>query len=156
MFKKTIINIILFVLLTFLICSLLWYGCSSLLINTLYDDLGSRDWQVQLPHGYYIQQIHRNRILLTKDLWSETSDIVVDRNIAAYCYSDRFIGIMCAKTGDSYSSNRHVFYLVDMHQKVLFGPFDDTEYQNLCNDNKFEESKQWIYTIPRPSSATYS
>ena len=88
--KKSQIFVGIFVvLLIVLIGSLIFRGCSALLLNHLYDDLKNRDWRIDLCNGYYIQKLNGSEIFLIKDGWSENSNIVTSNCVTAYCYQDQ-------------------------------------------------------------------
>ena len=138
------------ILLLFAVGCLLFHGCSSLLLQWLYDDLGNRDWCITLQYGYTIQQINGSKILLIKDSWRDNTNIVISQSIEAYCCNERYIGVMCS------NSSEKLFYIVDMHQSKLMGPFEDSEYKTVCIESKIANLNQWIYTSPRPSNALFT
>lgn len=155
--NKKILSIVLLVLTLLLIVIVLFHVCSALLLEKLYNDIGNRDWRIMLSNGYEIQKLNGNEILLIKDGWDKNTDIVISSSISAYCQGNRYLGVTCNNINSSVQTNSDdaFFYLIDMQNDVLFGPYTRTEYEQQCIGRNWEGLNQWISTEPRPSDALF-
>ena len=139
-----------------LICCILLYSCQFILINTLYTDLGNRDWQVDVYDGYIIQKLNGSEIILMKEGWSNTSSIVISNHIEAYCFNGYYIGVICAENTKTipHMETLAQYYIIDTQSKSLLGPYNASEYDIYCSNNQIQNLNQWIYTNSRPQNAT--
>ena len=147
------------VLLVVLLVSFAFRGCSYLLLKEIYEDVGGRDWKVTLVNGFEIWKLNGNDIILIKDNWSHSGNIVISNYINAYSYNEQFIGIWCAKDGASSllgaDSEEDIFYIIDSHQNVIVGQYTRTEYERYCIEHEILDLVDWVYTTPRPDDAIF-
>lgn len=134
-------------------------GCSVALLNKAYEDLGNRNWHVNLVNGYAIQQINHNEIYLINDSWSEHTNIVISDSISAYCYDEYYVAVKCLSVQPTDKLNRTStewrIYLVDMQHDVVHGPYTPDEYQEACLNYQISDLEQWISTSPTPPEASF-
>ena len=157
--KNKALQIILFLLIFVLLVCLLFHCCSVLLINRLYEDLGSRNWKIALNFGYEIQQVNSKKIVLVKDGWNDSTNIVIPFHVTFYCYNSQYAGLICRESPRNaqteFTSTGASYYLIDMKQDKLFGPFTENEYIEYCGNNQISDLDQWISTNPRPDEAVF-
>lgn len=147
--KRRIISIVVIVL---VLCSImLFYACKHLLSEVLYNELGNRNWYIELNEDYKIQQISGKDIVLIRQHANGPTEVVISHCIVAYCSDRNFVGFTCDA-----DSNNLCYYFLDLQQTVLYGPFNDiNEYYIFCNHNSFPVLNTWKKTFPKPNEATY-
>lgn len=150
--KKVIKPTILLLLIIFLAVGLFHWG-NSMLINKLHDDLGSRNWRVELDYGYTIQQISGNDIVLVKESSNKPTETIISSYITSFSRYGQFAGLLCLDTSAANQSQK-CYYILDMQKEILYGPYQTDAYHSFCDKQKIDLS-QWIDTNPRPESATF-
>lgn len=159
MMKKRVLPILLMALLLIFSINIIQSCVSSLFINSLYHDLGNRDWRIQLGYGYTIQQMNADEIILIKDGWQDANDIVIPITIYSYCCNSRYAGFICKDTdgenGLPNTDDKLQYYLVDMQADILSGPFSADFFHEYCTINGFFPELKWINTSPRPENASF-
>ena len=155
--KKTTVIKITCICVAVLLLAALKIGIESALINQTFDDLGNRDWAVELMNGYYIVQINGKEVHLINDNWNEQTnneqtDIVVGHNIAAYSCNDCYIGVKCTRANlDEQTSD----YSIDAYENTVYGPYSEERYIEIINDTGIKGLDNWTNTVPRPADARY-
>ena len=147
-----------FLLVSTLLLVLKWI-CSSVLINVLYNDLGNRNWSVELDYGYSIEELNGDEIILVKDGWEVSNDIVIPVKICFYFVDAQYAFFICSddnsKIVQTIYTNQQVFYILNMEKDILIGPLDEKEFRKYCEEKDIVRNIEWIPTCPRPNNSTY-
>lgn len=159
--RKYIVVTLLIIVALIILCFSLKNVCTYVMINLLYNDLGNSNWKVQLNYGYAIQQISGDDIILVKDGWQPTNNIVISTKILSYCYDSQYAGFICVNDEDHSlesqgKKDNPCFYLLDMQHDILFGPFDESDFYKYCINNEVSLYIHWTKTSPRPDEATFN
>ena len=133
--------------------------------ETQKDDFGNigGDWHYDLPNQYKISHVNSRSIVLTSKDPLPTNDpnkfsqIVCERYVVRFCYSDRYVGLQCTDVPDKYTEqidrNNTDYYLFDTNTAEFKGPFTQEEYELETADISQEDFTLWIETDPKPEGA---
>lgn len=140
---KTVLIVIATVLVVVLVAWLLIWGLLHGLFMLIAKDLGSRDWSMDLPDGFRLDQINGQNVALN----NEQRTIFIEF-IEKFCVKDGWLYIMTSpKDGDA-----DEYYSIELSTAALSGPYTKDEFEELYADIDIT----WQNTRPRPPEATYS
>jgi len=122
-----------------------------------YYAFGSDDWDyTSLPGNYEIWRMNSRDIILVRIESNDSTSRIIERCIVAFCYNDSFIGVKQLEINNDgtvvQSSDSAVFsyYLVDVANDLLLGPYSEEEYYSqilACNAGPM---CSWISTDTPP------
>ena len=88
--------------------------------------------------------------------------LIVGNHVSSFSYNDRFVGVQrivpdepnyCTEL-ERYSKEPE-YYIVDTEKQCTYGPFDEAEYEDQCNNMGITDLCEWIKTHPMPDGAYY-
>ena len=153
------LRVCLVIMLLLAIVFILFHACSRMIIDLLFEDIGSRDWHISLSNGYEIVKVNSGRIILIHESDATSTEVIISDYINAYQLNESYLLIYCANNGSStlmgIDSEKDRYYLVDLQKNILNGPFTKSEFEEYCSDQSVPLSETWTRTIPRPDAATF-
>lgn len=124
-------------------CSLAIFCCLSLLLLTACPGLA--DWDYSLPGGYSISRINDHKVVCSKD-----GTAIVKNYVCAVSYNDSYIGLQRIPAYVDYIDFGSVdfstieYYLLDIANEELYGPFTKEAYLEKCQVLSVGEMCAWM------------
>lgn len=140
--SKTVLIVIATVLVVVLVAWLLVLGLLNGLLEIIARDLGGRDWSMDLPNGFRLDQINGKNM----ELSNEQRTIYI-RFAMEYCIKDGLLYVMATppdREADEY-------YIIELSTAALSGPYTKDEFKTLYAGIDIT----WQNTLPMPPGATY-
>ena len=145
-----------YIILCTLVCvTIFCSGCAFIMGLILPDELHNGDWSYILPNGYELWHLSADKVVLVKNDGDSIGDTIIPAHIKEFCYNEQFIGIQQIEQGSSKQDADLCYYLVDTEQEQVWGPFDQEEYLNQCEQLDIEAMCDWVATKPTPNGVTY-
>lgn len=119
---------------------------------------GRGDWECDLPNDY--QGFMGNSSNNTITNHSGIGQYTVENFIKAFCYNDRFVGVQRIVPEDITHATREerysgitVYYIVDTENDIIYGSYDQSEYEAECKELSIADIGEWIQTTRMPEGA---
>lgn len=147
------VSVVIFFVISFLLCGLLFRSCSNYVIEALFKDYEGRDWSIPLNDHYTIVHINGHEIVLIykHDPESASGKFVISNYfIKEYCTNEQFIGLKgiptenSAATDEELQNGETVFYIVEFESGTVYGPFaEETAYRTMCRELGISGLNSW-------------
>jgi len=142
------------IILVFLAILMVFSGCYA---------FGRGDWKYDLPNQYQVLMVNSHDIVIRN--CSEgivINNTIVHNYILSFCYNDRFVGVQRIVPDDPdhcYIQERYSkdpeYYIIDTEENMVLGPFNEAEYEEMCDNLNVAALCEWIKTDPMPDGAYY-
>lgn len=137
-------KIILIIVLGVLICIII----PIILILTFTVGTKQGDWHYKLHNNYEIWRVNSKEITIGKREDNILTNTIND-SITEFKYNDTFVITKCLN-----SKEETVYYIINMHDDIIYGPFNEKEYLDKEKDLSININN-WINTKPAPKGANY-
>lgn len=137
-------KIILIIVLGVLVCIIL----SIILIFTFVVGTKQGDWHYKLHNNYEIWRVNSKEITIGKREDNILKDTIND-SITEFKYNDTFAITKCLNCKEEV-----VYYIINMHDDIIYGPFNEKEYLDKEKELSINIDN-WIKTKPTPKGANY-
>ena len=127
-------------------CSLAILCCLSLLLLTACPGLA--DWSYSLPGGYSISRINDHCVVFLGS--GEHSATLVENYVCAVSYNENYIGLQRIPADINFIDFGSVdfstieYYLLDIANEELYGPFTKEAYLEKCQELSVGEMCAWM------------
>lgn len=120
------------------------------------------EWYYELANGYSVAIVGSNHVAVLKN----NDDFVVGRFVVGFCYNDKFLGVKRYKAENErdysaypdyytmYYSDDLQYYLVDMANDNVHGPYNEQEYEEQKDILVKNQMSEWIKTDSKPDDAS--
>lgn len=137
-------KIILIIVLGVLVCIIL----PIILIFTFVVGTKQGDWHYKLHNNYEIWRVNSKKITIGKREDNILKDTIND-SITEFKYNDTFAITKCLNCKEEV-----VYYIINMHDDIIYGPFNEKEYLDKEKELSINIDN-WIKTKPTPKGANY-
>ena len=137
-------KIILIIVLGVLVCIIL----PIILIFTFAVGTKQGDWHYKLHNNYEIWRVNSKEITIGKREDNILKDTIND-SITEFKYNDTFAITKCLNCKEEV-----VYYIINMHDDIIYGPFNEKEYLDKEKELSINFDN-WIKTKPTPKGANY-
>lgn len=137
-------KIILIIVLGVLVCIIL----PIILIFTFVVGTKQGDWHYKLHNNYEIWRVNSKEITIGKREDNILKDTIND-SITEFKYNATFAITKCLNCKEEV-----VYYIINMHDDIIYGPFNEKEYLNKEKELSINIDN-WIKTKPTPKGANY-
>ena len=137
-------KIILIIVLGVLVCIIL----PIILIFTFVVGTKQGDWHYKLHNNYEIWRVNSKEITIGKREDNILKDTIND-SITEFKYNETLAITKCLNCKEEV-----VYYIINMHDDIIYGPFNEKEYLDKEKELSINIDN-WIKTKPAPKGANY-